>query len=82
MGWFGTWVGEWRETYEAYPVATVLTWVEMLTAVGLFAGSALLLASGGGVPGAVGVGFVLVGVGFAVWFTTVRQPVIERLMAR
>jgi hypothetical protein len=81
MGWLGTWIGEWRETYEAYPVATALTWAEMLTAVGLFAGSALLLASGGELPGPAGVGFVAVGVAFAVWFTTLRQPVIEHLMA-
>lgn len=81
MGWFRNWIAEWRETYEAYPVATALTWLEMLTAVGLFAGTAVVLSMGGEVPTLAGGAFVAVGVVFAVWFTTLRQPVVERLMA-
>jgi hypothetical protein len=81
MGWFRNWVREWRETYEAYPVATALTWIEMLTALGLFVGTTVVLSTGGAVPTLAGGAFVAVGVAFAVWFTTLRQPVVERLMA-
>jgi hypothetical protein len=81
MGWLGTWIDEWRETYRAYPVATVVTWVEMLVAVGLFVGSLALVATAGDPPDAVGVGFLAVGVAFAVWFSVVRAPVVERLVS-
>lgn len=80
MGWFGTWVSEWRETYREYPVATTLTWLEMTTAVGLFGASFGTMVVGGRLSDPVAIPFLSLGVVFVVWFTVVRSPVFERLV--
>jgi hypothetical protein len=81
MGWFGDWLREWRATYDTYPVATAVTWIEMGVAMALFVLSMAVTTAGGRVPVLVAAFLLAGGAGFVVWFAVVRQPVVERLVA-
>ncbi len=77
----GGWLAEWRETYAEYPVATAVTWGELLLAFALMPAALVYPAFAGRLPAAVGVGLVAVSALFGVWFTALRGPVMERLLA-
>lgn len=80
MGWFDVWIQEWRDTYDAYPVATVVTWGELLAAVGLLVFSFVYMAVATRAPTWMGVALLSVGTAFAVWFTVLRRPLMDRLV--
>lgn len=80
MGRLSAFLAEWRETYEAYPAATAITWFEFLLGLVLIPAALAYPALQPRLPWTVGVGLVVLGAGFVVWFTVLRRPVIERLV--
>jgi hypothetical protein len=76
----GGWLAEWRETYDAYPVATAVTWGELLLGVGLMPAALVYPVFASRLHWGVGVALVAVSALFAVWFTVLRRPVMERLL--
>jgi len=80
MGLAG-WLAEWRETYDAYPVATLVTWGELLFGVALLPAALAYPAFARRLPWGVGLALVAVSAAFVVWFTVLRGPVMERLLA-
>ncbi len=79
-GRLSAWLSEWRETYEAYPEATVVTWVELLLVVVLLSLALSFPVLSSALPWTVGALVVALGAAFVVWFTVVRAPVMDRLV--
>ncbi len=76
----GGWLAEWRETYDAYPVATAVAWGELLLAGLLLPAALVYPAFASRLHWSVGAALATAGAGFAVWFTAVRGPVMDRLL--
>ena len=76
----GGWLAEWRETFDAYPVATTVTWVELLLAFVMMVAALVYPAFARRLHWGVGAALVAVSAAFAVWFTVLRRPVMERLL--
>ncbi len=75
------WLAEWRETYETYPVATAVTWGELVLGFTLMPAALVYPAFARRLHWSVGFALVAVSAAFAVWFTVLRAPVMERLLA-
>jgi hypothetical protein len=80
MGRLSAFVAEWRETYAAYPAATVLVWVELLVGLALVPAALVYPAFQSRLPTAAGVALVAAGAGFVVWFVVLRSVVVDRLV--
>jgi len=76
----GGWLAEWRETYEEYPVATTVTWGELLLAFVMMPAALVYPAFATRLHWSVGLALVAVSAAFVVWFTVLRGPVMERLL--
>jgi len=80
MGRLSSWLSEWRETYEAYPAATVLNLGELFLAVVLLPAALVYPVFAGRSSWLVGMALVVVGAAFVVWFVALRSPVVDRLL--